>query len=155
MVYEYSWSGPKRAVSAEKVAKHISELEKEFGEVTSKIFLDSARSDDSEMHRLFEWDDTKAAENYRMEQARVIIASIRVNVIEEDSAPIITRAFVQYKPKQSGYISINKALTDEDKRETVIQQARKEAAWFVEKYKSFEELSDVIKAINSFLERTV
>ena len=28
MTYEYSWSGPQRAVSAEKVAKHIAKLEK-------------------------------------------------------------------------------------------------------------------------------
>lgn len=154
MVYEYSWSGPERAVSAEKVAKHIEHLEKQFGEVTSKTFLDSARDEDSEMHSLFEWDDTKAAEHWRMQQASVIIASIRVNVVEEEREPIRTRAYVQHEPRQSGYISVGKALSEEDKRNKVIMQARKEASWFIEKYKAFEELAEVIEAMNGFLQRT-
>ena len=154
MVYEYSWSGPQRAVSAEKVAKHIEHLEAQYGEVTSALFLDSARSEDSEMHGLFEWDDTKAAENWRMEQARVIIASIRVNVVEEDMSPIKTRAYVQHEPRNSGYVSVGKALSDEDKRSKVIDQARKEASWFIEKYKAFEELAEVIDAMNGFLKKT-
>lgn len=154
MVYEYSWSGIERAVSAEKVAKHIGKLEKKYGEVTSDIFLDSARSESSEMHKLFEWDDTKAAENWRLQQARTIISSIRVTTVTEDTEPIITRAYVQYEAKKSGYVSIQKAMEDEDKRDSVLEQARKELSWFAEKYKSLEELSAVIDAINAFMEGT-
>lgn len=154
MVYEYSWSGPERAVEAWKVAEHIKHLESQYGEVTSKIFLESARDESSEMHNLFEWDDTKAAEQWRVQQASVIISSIRVNVVEEEKEPIKTRAYVQYEPRQSGYISVGKALSEEDKRHKVIAQARKEASWFIEKYKAFEELADVIDAMNGFLKRT-
>lgn len=154
MVYEYSWSGPERAVSAEKVAKHIAKLEKKYGEVSAEVFLESARSEKSEMHTLFEWDDKSAAENYRMAQARIIISSIRVNVVSEETEPVITKAFVQYESKKSGYISICNAMKDKEKRESIMEQARKELKWFTEKYKSFSELETVLKAINSFLEAT-
>ena len=154
MTYEYSWSGPKRAVSAEKVAKHIAKLEKKYGEVSAEVFLESARSEKSEMHTLFEWDDKAAAEKYRIAQARIIISSIRVNVVSEDTEPVITKAFVQYEAKQSGYISICKAMEDKEKRENVMEQAKKELRWFTEKYKSFDELSGVIDAINAYLEET-
>lgn len=152
MTYEYSWSGPQRAVSAEKVAKHIAKLEKKYGEVSAEVFLESARSEKSEMHTLFEWDDKEAAEKYRMAQARMIISSIRVNVVSEDTEPVITKAFVQYESKKSGYISICKAMEDSEKRESIMEQARKELKWFTEKYKSFSELKSVLKAISSFLE---
>jgi len=154
MTYEYSWSGPKRAISAEKVAKHIANLEKKYGEVTGEIFLESARSEKSEMHKLFEWDDRKAAEEFRKAQARIIIASIRVTVVSEEVEPIVTRAFVQYEQQKSGYISIHKAMDDEEKKESVLDHARKELRWFTEKYKSFEELSTVIDAINAYMEET-
>lgn len=154
MVYEYSWSGPKRAVSAEKVAKHIEQLEKQYGEVSSEIFLESARSESSEMHKLFEWDDKKAAEKYRIQQATQIIASIRVTVVSEEQEPVITRAYVQYEPRKSGYVSIRAAMDDAEKKGSVMAQARKELKWFTEKYKSFEELSDVIEAIENFMKES-
>lgn len=152
MTYEYSWSGPKRAVSAEKVANHIADLERKYGEVTGEIFLESARSEKSEMHKLFEWDDRKAAEEFRKAQARTIISSIRVTVVSDEAEPVITRAFVQYEPQKSGYISIRNAMEDIEKKESVLDQARKELKWFTEKYKSFEELAAVVESINTFLE---
>ena len=126
MVYKYSWSGPQRSVSAEKVAKHISGLEKSYGEVTPQRFLDSARSEESEMHSLFEWDDTKAAEQYRLSQARTIMGSIRVKVIEEEVETRVTRAFVQPEVRKGGYVSIVNALSDTDKKAKVLEQARTE-----------------------------
>ena len=52
MVYEYSWSGPQRAVSAEKVFNHLKSIEVN-GEVSKQAFVDSARDEASEMHELF------------------------------------------------------------------------------------------------------
>lgn len=154
MVYEYSWSGPSRAVPAEKVADHIKKLEKKYGEVTREVFLDSARSEKSAMHCLFEWDDAKAAEKYRLQQAQVIITSIRVTVHSEDKPPIITRAFVQDREVSSGYVNITKALSEEDKRERILEEARKEALWFKSKYEHLEELAAVIETIDEFVKKT-
>lgn len=151
MVYEYSWSGPERSVSAEKVAHHIKRLEEQYGEVTKQMFLDSARSEDSEMHSLFEWDDTKAAEKYRLYQANVIIASIHVTVHEEEIEPIVTRAFVQDKEVSSGYLNVERALSDEAKRQRIIAEAKKEAKCFISKYEHLEELAKVIDAMNEFV----
>lgn len=151
MVYEYSWNGMERAVPAEKVADHLRKLEKKHGEVTKELFLESARSERSAMHKLFEWDDTKAAEKYRLHQATVIIASIRVTVIEEENEPIVTRAFVQCGQTPGGYLNIEKALSEEDTKRQVLEEAKKEARWFVSKYESLQELASVIDAMNKFL----
>lgn len=160
MVYEYSWSGPQYAVSAEKVAKHLQKLEDEKGSVTREDFLESARSEESEMHKLFEWDDTVAAEKYRLRQATDIIHSIKITVVEEEKQPVRMNAFVipGYTEKQfgkkGGYINIRKATENVDTKDWLLQDARKNARWFMDKYRFIGELADVVKAIEGFLERT-
>ena len=151
MVYEYSWSGIDRPVPAKEVGEHLRKLEEEHGEVTREVFLESARPKDSKMHKLFEWDDVKAAEKYRLHQANVIIASLRVTVIEEKQEPVKLRAFIQDREVSNGYLNIKRALSDDDKRSRILEQAKRELGWFREKYSAFSELSDVIDAIEGYL----
>lgn len=152
MVYEYSWNGPQRAVDATTVGQHIEKLQQKYGEVTPDIFLESARSEKSKIHKLFEWDDTKAAEKYRKWQATNIICALKVTVIEEDHTPIITRAFVTTEERSTGYVHIRDAMSDEEKRESVIAQAKRDAQWYMDKYESLEELASVIEAMKNFVE---
>lgn len=154
MTYEYSWNGPKRAVSAEVVAKHIEKLATKYGECTKEQFLDSARSERSVLHKLFEWDDTVAAEKYRLHQAQMIICSLKVTVIEEDHAPIITRAFVTTEERTTGYVHIRDAMSDEEKRAKVIEEAKRDAQWYIDKYNGLIELSNVIAAMDEFVRRS-
>ena len=151
MVYKYSWSGMERPVSAEKVGEHILRLEQQYGEVTREVFLESARSEDSEMHKLFEWDDTVAAEKYRLHQANVIIASLRVTVVEEKNEPVVLRGFIQDRTESRGYLNITRALSDKEKRERVLERAYTELRWFREKYGAFKELAGILRAVDEVL----
>lgn len=152
MVYEYSWSYP-YAVPAEKVGAHFEKLEAKFGAVTKENFLDSARSTKSEMHKLFEWDDKKAAEQHRLHQANMIINSLRVTIIEnEETEPITVSAFVNTsKRKDKTYIHIARAMGEQETRAAVLNDALRELSFFREKYKNLSELSGIIKTIDSLL----
>ena len=161
MVYEYSWSGPQYAVSAEKVAAHLHKLEEQKGSVTREDFLESARSEESEMHKLFEWNDSIAAEKYRLRQASDIIHSIKITVVEEEKEPVTMKAFVipDYTGKSAvgskgGYINIRKAVANEDTRAEILIDARKNVRWFMDKYRAISELSEVISAMEDFLNKT-
>lgn len=151
-VYKYSWSGPNRAVSAEKVAEHLSKLKDQYGEVTGETFLESARDERSEMHKLFDWDDTKAAEKWRVHQARTIICSIRVTIEEREEEPLVVRAFVHDKAEEPTYVHIVDALTDAEKRAQVIADAKRDAEWFRRKYKDLKEAAKIIDQIDRFIE---
>lgn len=155
MVYEYSWNGPKRSVDAETVGKHIEKLQQKYGEVTPDIFLDSARSEKSKIHKLFEWDDTKAAEKYRKWQATNIICALKVTVIEEDREPIITRAFVTTEEKATGYVHIKDALDDEDKMATIIANAKRDAQWLIDKYEAYVELTKLTDPLRDFVAEAI
>ena len=161
MVYEYSWNGPNRSVEAWKVAEHLQKLEQENGGVTREAFLESARDENSEMHKLFEWDDTVAAEKYRLEQANKIIHSIQVTVVEEEEKPPVKLnlftmpGYTEKKVGDTGrYINVMTATAKPDTRALILEDARKNAKWFMNKYQSITELAEVISAIENFLDKT-
>ena len=151
MVYKYSWNGIQRKVSAEEVARHLALIEERDGEVTREAFLESARPEESELHCLFEWDDSKAAEKYRLIQAQTIICSVHVEVVADEREPVTVRAFVQDKETSHGYVRVQSAFSEQDKAERIIAEARRDAEWFKHKYESFVQLAEVIKALDAFL----
>ena len=151
-VYKYSWSGPRQAVSAEKVAEHLRTLKEKYGTVTGETFLESARDESSEMHKLFEWDDTKAAEKWRVHQARMIICSIRVTIEEREEQPIVVRAFVQDRTEEPTYVHVIDALSEEETRRQVLADARRDAEWFRRKYVDLQEVANIIEEIDRFVE---
>ena len=72
MVYkpkqQYQWGdGWKPSVDANIVGGVVEQIEAENGRVTKEKFLDYSRPEDSPTHSIFEWDDSKAAEKYRLE----------------------------------------------------------------------------------------
>jgi hypothetical protein len=72
------------------------------GHLRPEYVLRDASSPDSPLHPCFEWDDSKAAEKYRREQAASLIRSIRVLVVEHDEDEGTTktpvRAWVRVTP---------------------------------------------------------
>jgi hypothetical protein len=62
------------------------------GAVTAQDVVDVARSSNSPLHRYFEWDNAKAANMYRVEQARNMLRSIKVKYVERGEERV-TRAF--------------------------------------------------------------
>lgn len=65
-------------------AQALKELEDRYGRVTARQLLEAARNKKHPLHREFEWNDSKAAERYRLIQAGEIIRSVRVKVIIDD-----------------------------------------------------------------------
>lgn len=93
---------------AEKIGPELQALS-EQGAVTARDVVDAARSSNSPLHSYFEWNDKKAADLHRVEQARKILQSITVRYIE-DGKPKEARAFQviskrAYEPEPRKYRS--------------------------------------------------
>lgn len=100
------------------------------GRLESPAVVDASRDPGSPLHSYFEWNDTRAAERYREEQAGYLIRMITIEVApEEDRTPI--RAFVSVKRDEDrSYTSTVHALADPELRTQVVAQAFKELeAW--------------------------
>lgn len=174
-VSKYSWrSGYNYKVSAETVGGVLKEIEESEGEVTSKSFLEYSRPEDSVTHSMFEWDDTVAAEKFRLYQSGRIINQLAIEIVYTDdgkptemsvdmveqSAPEqkkqIVSAYVNTVGKSTRasacFTNVIDALNDSAKRSVVLENAKSELSSFKKKYGSLKELAVVVKAIDIVLE---
>lgn len=67
-----------KGVSAEVVGCALSELHAQHGSLSPSAVLEAARPEASPLHPVFQWNNDKAAEEYRMWQARELIRNVRV-----------------------------------------------------------------------------
>ena len=151
MVYEkkYSWRAGK-SVPAQVAGEVMEMIEKRDGELTKEAFLEESRPEDSPTHGLFEWDNTVAAEKYRLTQARICIQDIVVTVIRH-AEPRKIHAFVNTtvgKANKASYSNIQIAMEDEDKRKAVLQNAFAELKAFEQKYSEYNELAGVFMELH-------
>lgn len=153
MVYErkYSWR-VSHGVSADVAGKVMEEIEARDGEVTKEAFLEASRPEDSPTHNCFEWDDSQAAELYRLNQAYHVILDLEVTVTETESGSR-SSAFVNVIKKTSTesakYKSLDVAMADEELRTNVIRNALAEFRAVEKKYNHLVELSSIFTAIDS------
>lgn len=150
MVYKYK--NIKYSVPAEVVGKHFEKLEETEGCLTSKNVLESARPEDSPIHNIFEWDDSVAAEQYRLVQATKLICNLTVEVETEDK-PIECRAFMDVSEAKAGsFVNVQSAFQVEETRDIVLRRALNELIAFKTKYKNLMELKEVIEVIDTLTE---
>ena len=148
MVYEYKV--PYEKVSAQEAGEELARIECEHGGLTPELVVDASRAESAPLHPVFEWNDKKAAERYRIVQAGSLIRNVTVK-IEEVPRMEPVRAFVNVAPvgKRKGvFVSIKNAMDDADSRETVIARALAELEKVKEKYASLHELADVFAEID-------
>ena len=152
--YEFSGNIGYHKVSAQTVGEVCEELEKSGG-LSPKALLDASRDEDAPLHSEFTWDDTEAAEKWRLEQARLLISHVRI-VMSDDTQEreaMKERGFVTIPGRQSVYVSLDTALHKEEYRNHLLEQARRDSETFIAKYRRVEELSEVVRAMNAFLEK--
>ncbi|RHF51452.1 hypothetical protein DW674_06710 [Mitsuokella multacida] len=148
MVYQYKV--PYAKVSAQTAGEELARIEKENGSLTPELVVDESREENAPLHPVFEWDDKKAAERYRVMQAGSLIRNVTVK-IEEAPRMEPTRAFVNVAPvgqRKGIFVSIKNAMGDEETRETVVARALAELEKVKEKYKDLHELSGIFSEID-------
>ena len=59
------------------------------GDLTPDIVLEAARPETSPLHKHFEWDDSVAAEAWRKDQARTLIQSYKLHIVDERGERIV------------------------------------------------------------------
>lgn len=150
----YNWkSGARIPVSAQVAGDICEQLSYSPGGLTPESLLEISRPDTAPLHKCFEWDDAKAAEQYRIGQAGQIIRSLEVEISEissDTSAAATTRAFVTVQPKH--YTRVDVVLKDAQSRECLLEQARREYESFRQKYQTLTALAPLFAAADKLFE---
>lgn len=122
------------------------------GTLTPISVVEHARSPESPLHRYFEWDDTAAAENFRLLQAGFLIRRVRVTITPANDAPPVTvRAFVSLDSDRrlgNGYRQTVEVMADPAMASELLAGAMAELGAFRKKYARLSELSGVMREID-------
>lgn len=154
----YQWKSGSRLehLDAQAVGQELEAIQARDGGITPSAVVEAARPPESTMHGAFEWDDAKAAEEYRREQARHLLRSIVVVRVEQaEIRPV--RAFVVVSretgdnTKTTQYLDIGTVMQDEELRRQALEAAKRELAAFRRKYEDLQELAEVLQAIDRVL----
>ena len=133
----------------------LSELVEKNGFITPGIVVEDARNARSPLHDFFDWDNTVAAEKWRIVQARSLIMHVSITVVSENK-PTIRQFFSVTPTKEMNtdeikvYIPIGDVMNNEKQREEVIKYAKRELEGWTLRYAQYSELFGVIKAIKRF-----
>lgn len=119
------------------------------GRLESRTVVEEARPEDAPLHPAFEWDDAKAAEMWRVEQAGYLIRHIEVVHEKENGEATPIRAFVSVKRDEDrSYTSVEHALSDEELRQQVISQAWAELEAWRKRHAELIEFAKVFSIID-------
>lgn len=113
------------------------------------LVVEAARPKASPLHSRFEWSDTKAAQEYRLLQARQLIR-VTVDVLPGGS-DTEERIWVSLPADRvetgGGYRPLVTVLSDSELRKQLLAGALEEMEYFTQKYQRLEELAGVFAAI--------
>ena len=131
--------------------KCYEEIQQIGDEVKPDQVLDKARNENSELHKCFDWNDSSAAEKYRLFQAKQIINHLIVvhHDDENESEPVQFRVMLKNeRSRDSGYKQTIVMVKDDDEYRKLLEQAYIELRSFKQKYSCLSELSDILELID-------
>lgn len=159
---EYQFRAREGARFSDKKAnvygQHILNLMQKKGksslqQITPKEILQDARKKDTPYHDEFEWDDSKAAEEYRLDQARSIISSIvEVKIIHGEEKNVRVFCNVITPSGDRAYMPTEIVIKSPKLVSQVVAEALGEVKIWKDKYASIYELGKITGAINETLE---
>jgi hypothetical protein len=143
MVYEWK-DGSRIKADPQKIGCELEQIKERNANTIVQV---AKKNKSSELHKCFEWDNTKAAEEYRLDQARLVLRSITVimevdNDGEKESVKIrayesVNLPSIDGEKQLMTYVPIKQALSTPDLRNQVIsglKQTISEAETIAETY---------------------
>lgn len=149
--FEYEWKVRTHKVAAQVAGEVFERLANSEAGLTPATLLDASRDESAPLHCEFEWRDDVAAEKYRLGQSQCLIQDLRTTIVRKEGKAEQIRAFVCTGERKSEYVPLDVALGRDDWKSNLLNQARKDAEYFVAKYRQLEELSGVVAAMSDFL----
>jgi hypothetical protein len=139
-----------------------SELEtirlKNGGLLTEESILSAAKSKKHPLHDRFTWDDTEAARQWRLEEARDLIRSVYVTIQQPPHPSVTVRAYASLprdRESGSGYRAINDIMSQADLRTELLNTALSELDALKKRYSNLNELVPVFSAIDKVKSKTI
>lgn len=127
------------------------------GILQAEDVVEFARDERTALHSEFEWDDSVAAHQHRLEQARKIIR-LTLTVVESPAGQQTVRMYAscdsdRVKPG-GGYRSLVEVMNSEDLRDQLLHAALRDLRTVRRKYQQLRELQPIFRAIDRVARKT-
>jgi hypothetical protein len=149
----YGWrpSARRSGSDAQDVGEAIEALGDELGLVSTDAIVTAARAAHSVLHPQFEWDDERAAESFRHDQARKLVRDlVVVNVDRHGEVHDGVQAFVNIVVGEGrqGYIAVATVTTDRVMMRQTLQVALDEFNSWRRRHRELVGLANVNGALD-------
>lgn len=144
-----TWGTLTFKADATKCANEIMEICEEMDSATPQQILEKAKDENTELHKCFTWDDTEAAEKWRITEARSVVRNLKIVHQEPDKKPEPTQLRVFYKTDNtSGYKPTRLILKKPDEYEALVKRCRSELLAIKQKFQNISEYDEIWEMIN-------
>jgi hypothetical protein len=130
-------------------------LEDKEGRLSAERVVAAAKKRSSPLHGCFNWDDTEAARQYRLDQARTLIRTIKIEVRTEHTT-VRTVAYVrdpELAPRVQGYRALARVQRDADVSREVVAAEFVRAASHLKRARDLASVLATKQEIEDLLER--
>lgn len=143
-----------RERSTEGAKQALADISEKHGHISPDIVVKEAARKDNPLHGYFVWDDTIAAKKFRLDQARFLIRTVKLDIVRRDEKKReisfeTSRAFVSPPSIRGGqsYLKLSDAMGDETLRSEILERAKKELKAIKDRYRQLDELARVWDAV--------
>lgn len=142
------------------ISEELEEIRSNHGGILfPKDVVDFARDRETALHGRFDWDDSTAAESYRLWQARQVIR-VCVTIINRDDRAINTyvslaqdRHATDKDGFSGGYRNMIEVLSVPALRRTLLEDALQEHDQWEQKYRDIVELAEIFAAARTIKQK--
>lgn len=121
-------------------------IRSEYGQLTPANVVEAARAEDHPLHHRFEWDDSAAAEKYRLSQARQLIRVVRETYTDRGGRPADVRTFHAIPRAEGGmaYEPLDEIVKDDLTSQVLLRSMEREWRQLKARYERFAEFRTLV-----------
>lgn len=148
----YQWKLPGLySVPAQTAGDELDRIYQDRGKLDASDVVDESRPEEAVLHPCFEWDDPKAAELYREQQARNLINCIVVSTETADHPKTVQAEVKAFSHVHGTYHPMYVVVNDEEKYVDMLESALRDLRTFQKRYAAYAnrpELKAIFNAID-------
>ena len=133
-----------------EVINEILKIQKDKG-LTPEEIVKVAKKKDNPLHDLFEWDNKVASDQWRLQQARVIVNEVKV-IVDKKEYFAFESVNIQSDNSQNynrEYVPIVEILSNKDLKLQLIKSALQHLEYWEKQNSKYDELAPIIKVAQS------
>lgn len=142
MVYQFREGARVKGVEAQVVGEEIARILERDGKLETTTIVDEARPKNAPLHPAFEWDNSIAGEQWRLQQARQLAKSTEVVKEGEEPIPQLVHVRAVSSEEPGYYQNTMVAIKNPDEWAMVLQELRGKVAGVVKSVEVLERLAE-------------